>query len=31
MEDENTMKDMVRVRRPEVSMIRVNDLCAVIP
>ena len=31
LEDENTMKDTVRVQRPEVSTIRVNYLCAVIP
>ena len=31
LEDENTVKDTVRVQRPEVLTIRVNYLCAVIP
>ena len=29
LEDENPMKDRVRVQRPGVSTIRVNYLCAV--
>ena len=31
LEDEYTMKDTVRVQRPEVSTIRINHLCGVIP